>query len=71
MRDGVARARDLALVAIEDREIDVKEKCAAVDARGVRVVKGDVEIALAVSLGERQLALGGFYAQVGLEQVGA
>ena len=37
--DGVAGAGDLALVAVEDRQVDVEEKGATVDSRGVRVAE--------------------------------
>ena len=70
LRDGVFGAGDFALVAIEDRQIHVEEERAAVDAGGVRVIEGDIEVALAVGLGERLLTLRGGDAEMSGLKIG-
>src|SRR5581483_7983879 len=46
--DGVARARDFALVAVENGQLHVEEESSGIDGGGVGVVEGKVEVALAV-----------------------
>src|SRR6185369_9180078 len=53
--DGELRSGDFALVAIEDRQGDVEEKCSSAGPRDVRETKGGVQVLLAV--GPRQLQL--------------
>src|SRR4029077_8563321 len=57
--DGVASARDFALVAVEDGELNVEEEGAGVGSGHVRVVEAGAEVALAVGDGERFLAASG------------
>jgi hypothetical protein len=44
--DDVASAQNFALIAVEDGELEVEEKCAGIYAGGVRIVEGSVQIAL-------------------------
>ena len=56
LRDGVTRAGNFALVAIEDGELDVEEEGAGVGGGDVGIVEAGAEVALAVGVGERFLA---------------
>ena len=60
--DGVAGARDFALVAVENGEGHVEVKCAGVDAGGVGVIESAGEVVLAVGFLQGQLALRGGHA---------
>src|SRR5580700_2210447 len=71
LRDGVARARDFALVAIEDRELDVEEECAGVGGGYVGIVEAGTQVALAVGDGERFLAAREDHILLGGAEVGA
>ena len=57
--DGVARARDFALIAIEDGEGHVVVKGAGIHAGRVGVIEGAGDVHLAVGLLQSQLALRG------------
>ena len=71
LRDREARSCDFALVAIEDGQIDVEEKRAAVDAGGVRVIEADAKIFFAVGALQSFLAARRGDAFLGGAQVGA
>ena len=56
--DGVFRARNLSLVAVENRQVNIEVKCAAALPVGVCVIEGHIQIALAVGLRQGFLASG-------------
>src|ERR1035441_4319499 len=71
LRQSIASACDLALIAVEDGQIEIHEERSAIYARGVGIVDGTVNIAFAIGFRQQNLALSGGYSQFGSPKIRA